>query len=65
MKKIIVDLKSLITLMVTTEVIFLVTFVTITGAKIDSNIFLLFSNLTTMVFTYYFSKKSADKEKIE
>lgn len=62
MKNIIKDLKSMITILVTVNVIFLVDYVAITGTSIDSPAFLLFSNLATMTFTYYFTKKKYEEE---
>ena len=54
-----IDLKSIITisLIITLEILI------IKGTKLDNNLFLLFSNLTTMVITFYFAKK--DKEEVK
>lgn len=48
-----IDLKSIITLtlIITLEILI------IKGTKIDNDIFLLFSNIITMVITYFFTKK--------
>lgn len=53
-----IDLKSLITLslIITLEVLI------IKGVKLDNDLFLLFSNITTMVITFYFTKKESKKE---
>lgn len=53
-----IDLKSIITLslIITLEVLI------IKGAKLNDDLFLLFSNLTTMVITFYFTKKENGKE---
>lgn len=53
-----IDLKSLITLslIITLEVLI------IKGVKLDNDLFLLFSNITTMVITFYFTKKENKKE---
>ena len=53
-----IDLKSLITLslIITLEVLI------IKGVKLDNDLFLLFSNMTTMVITFYFTKKESKKE---
>ena len=59
MKKILVDLKSLITFLLTLDVIFLINYVALSGKKLDGPMFILFSNLVTMVFTYFFTKKTA------
>lgn len=53
-----IDLKSIITLslIITLEVLI------IKGTKMNDDMFLLFSNLTTMVITFYFTKKESNKE---
>jgi hypothetical protein len=53
-----IDLKSIITiLLVLTLVILVITFAIKTGT-IEEKLFLLFSNVTTMVITYFFTKKT-------
>ena len=54
-----IDLKSLITLslIITLEVLI------IKGVKLDNDLFLLFSNITTMVITFYFTKKEKEEVK--
>ena len=49
-----IDLKSIITLslVITLEILI------VKGNKLDSDLFLLFSNIITMVITYFFTKKS-------
>lgn len=49
-----IDLKSIITLtlIITLEILI------VKGNKLDSDLFLLFSNIITMVITYFFTKKS-------
>ncbi len=49
-----IDLKSIITLtlIVTLEILI------IRGTNLDNDLFLLFSNILTMVVTYFFTKKS-------
>lgn len=56
-----IDLKSLITLslIITLEILI------IKGAKLDNDLFLLFSNITTMVITFYFTKKGNKENKEE
>lgn len=56
-----IDLKSLITLslIITLEILI------IKGAKLDNDLFLLFSNITTMVITFYFTKKSNEENEVE
>lgn len=48
-----IDLKSIITLslIITLEILI------INSVKMDDELFLLFSNITTMVITYYFTRK--------
>ena len=54
-----IDLKSIITL----SLIMTLEILIIKGAKLDNDLFLLFSNITTMVITFYFTKKeNKDKE---
>lgn len=48
-----IDLKSIITL----SLIFTLEILIIKGTKLDNDLFLLFSNLITMVITFYFAKK--------
>lgn len=57
-----IDLKSIITLtLVITLEILVVTFA-FTKGTLDEKLFLLFSNVTTMVITYYFTKKSINTD---
>jgi hypothetical protein len=53
-----IDLKSIITLSLITTLDILI----IKGCKLDNNLFLLFSNITTMVVTFYFTKKAEEKK---
>ena len=50
-----IDLKSIITLtlIITLEILI------IRGTNLDNDLFLLFSNILTMVVTYFFTKKSS------
>lgn len=48
-----IDLKSIITL----SLIFTLEILIIKGTNLDNDLFLLFSNLITMVITFYFAKK--------
>lgn len=58
-----IDLKSIITiLLVLTLVILVITFAIKTGT-IEEKLFLLFSNVTTMVITYFFTKKTNNDDK--
>lgn len=58
------DLKSFVTVALTLALIGLIIFSLITGKTLEEKLLLLFSNLTTSVFTYYFTKKNNDKEEI-
>ncbi len=53
-----IDLKSIITLLLVGTLVFLVVYVAVTGKDLTSDMFLLFSNIITMVITYFFTKKS-------
>ena len=52
-----IDLKSIITIILVITLVFLVVYSAITGKELTSEIFLLFSNIITMVITYFFTKK--------
>jgi hypothetical protein len=52
-----IDVKSIVTL----SIIFTMVYVVISGRPIDEKTFLLFSNVATMIVTYFFTKK----EKVE
>lgn len=64
MKKAWEDLKSFVTVALTLALIGLIIFSLVTGKTLEEKLLLLFSNLTTSVFTYYFAKKNNDKEEI-
>lgn len=49
-----IDVKSIITICLVLTLIFVVMF----GKNIDEKVFNLFSNVVTMVITYFFTKKS-------
>lgn len=55
-----IDLKSIITLtlVITLEILI------IRGTELNSDLFLLFSNIITMVITYFFTKKSNNNENL-
>lgn len=53
-----IDVKSITTLLFVANLLFVIDFVMITGATIDDKVFLLFSNMITMVITYFFTKKT-------
>lgn len=52
-----IDMKSIITISVIFVVELLVVYTTVCGKDISSNAFVLFSNIATMIVTYYFTKK--------
>lgn len=52
-----IDVKSIVTLSVMATLVYIV----VSGRAIDEKIFLLFSNVATMIVTYFFTKK----EKVE
>ena len=58
------DLKSFVTVALTLALIGLIIFSLVTGKTLEEKLLLLFSNLTTSVFTYYFTKRNNDKEEI-
>ena len=60
------DLKSIITLTLVITLEVLVVIFSFTKEILDEKLFLLFSNVTTMVITYYFSKKNQNtSEKLD
>lgn len=61
MKKAWSDLKSFVTVAMIL-LLFVVVVGNMMGLKLEENILILVTNLITSVFTYYFAKKSDDKE---
>ena len=59
-----IDVKSLGTLMFMANTLFIVDYVMVKGVSIDDKTFLLFSNLVTMMITFYFTKKATPKEEV-
>ncbi len=53
-----IDVKSIITLFLVATLVFVVMF----GKNIDEKIFNLFSNVVTMVITYFFTRKQSGGE---
>ena len=53
-----IDLKSIITI----SLIFTLEYLIIKGAKLEDPMFLLFSNIVTMVVTFYFAKDKKDNK---
>lgn len=54
-----IDVKSIVTLMLVTALVALVIFSAVTGRELTGDSFLLFSNCTTMIITYFFTKKQS------
>lgn len=52
-----IDVKSIVTLMLVFTLVFIVIFTVLKTSTIDEKLFLLFSNIVTMVITYFFTKK--------
>jgi hypothetical protein len=48
-----VDVKSIVTVLLVTTLVYIV----VSGRDINSDVFLLFSNATTMIITYFFTRK--------
>ena len=57
-----IDLKSIITILLVITLVFLVVYSMVTGKDLKNDIFLLFSNIVTMVITYFFTKKSKESQ---
>ncbi len=53
-----IDVKSIVTLMLVIALIVIV----IKDIKIDNDLFLLFSNVVTMVITYFFSRQKKESD---
>ena len=58
-----IDVKSFVTILLVSALAFLVIYSAITGKDLESNIFLLFSNVVTMIITYFFTKKKEVESK--
>jgi hypothetical protein len=48
-----IDVKSIVTILLIATLVYIV----VSGRDINSDVFLLFSNATTMITTYFFTKK--------
>ena len=48
-----IDVKSIITILLVATLVYVI----VSGKNINSDTFLLFSNCTTMIITYFFTKK--------
>lgn len=62
MKKFLTDVKSYVTILFATALVALLFIAVFKSETIFESIFLLFTNLCTAVFTYFFTKKSKDTE---
>jgi len=52
------DVKSIVTL----ALIFTLVGIVISGRKMDEKVFILFSNSTTMIITYFFTKRANEQK---
>lgn len=53
-----IDVKSIVTLALVATLVYVV----ISGKALDNEVFLLFSNVVTMIITYFFTKKKDKPE---
>ena len=60
MKKALDDVKSFVTILFAISLVALLFIAVIKSESIFETVFLLFTNLCTAVFTYFFTKKSND-----
>lgn len=60
-----IDLKSILTMMLVSTLIFLVIFFSVKNYTLDENLFNLFSNVLTMTVTYFFVRKTNPTEQEE
>ncbi len=51
-----IDVKSIVTILLMFSLVYIV----LSGKKLDEKTFLLFSNTTTMVITYFFTKRKQE-----
>lgn len=64
MKKAWTDLKSFVTVTLVIALVVIILVSLFTGKILDEKLLLLFTNIVTSVFTYYFAKKDENTEKI-
>ena len=57
-----IDIKSIITLLLVSLLVFVVVFCLITGKSLVDPMFMLFSNTLTMVITYYFNHEKKENK---
>lgn len=60
MKKAFTDVKSFVTILFALAVVILLFIAVFKSETVFETVFLLFTNLCTAVFTYFFTKKNAD-----
>lgn len=53
-----IDVKSIVTI----ALVFTLVGIVLSGRQIDEKVFLLFSNCTTMIVTYFFTKKTNENK---
>jgi hypothetical protein len=53
-----IDVKSIVTI----ALIFTLVYVVLGNVQINNDVFLLFSNATTMIITYFFTKRTSDTD---
>lgn len=56
--KALIDVKSIVTL----SLVFTLVYTVVSGRALNNDVFLLFSNIVTMVMTYFFTKKAVNGE---
>ena len=65
MKKALEDVKSFVTILFAVALVALLFIAVFKSENIFETVFLLFTNLCTAVFTYFFTKKKSNEEKEE
>ena len=60
MKKAFTDVKSFVTILFASAVVILLFIAVFKSETVFETVFLLFTNLSTAVFTYFFTKKNTD-----
>lgn len=60
MKKALTDVKSFVTILFALALVVLLFIAVFKSDNVFQTVFLLFTNLSTAVFTYFFTKKNAD-----
>jgi hypothetical protein len=53
-----IDVKTIVTL----ALIFTLVYIVVTGSKMDDKVFALFSNVTTGIVTYFFTRKANEQK---